>query len=185
MEKRPTPIAIRDGYPWMTIDLAEHGVHAMCIPSGLAISTLVKSMDETHLILLSSLIQGGTSANPAEMLSLLKDAGPEVLCALGALIGMSWAGTTHTLTSKIPGPMQGPALLTYGGEVYEELHSEGYRLEAFLALGMTIMRAIWEQSQFTQEVSLRAAFFSGMGANNSPDLTPGSSTSEIPGVSTD
>ena len=183
MTPRPTPIAIRDGYPWMTVELEGHGVHQMCIPSGLAVAQLLQALDQAHLLALAS-VGAPDDVTPSQLLVLLKDAGPELLSGLGALIGLAWSHQVHEL--ETPSCRPGESLIDYGALVYEELHAAGYRLEAFVMLGITIIRAIWDQSQFTQEVGLRAAFFSHLGATvNSHGSTLGSSTSGTPGASID
>jgi len=178
MTERPTPIQIRDGYPFMVIALDDQGDHHMQIPSALSVSKIVKAMDDAHL---AGLVAMRADLDPAQVMTLLKDTGPQLIAGLGALIGTAWRHESLALEATDTGD-----LVAYGEAVYEEMHGHGYRLEAFLILGMTIIRAIWEHAQFTDEVSRRASFFFPMLArNHSPESTQGSSTLEIPGDSTD
>lgn len=173
MIERPTPREVPDRYPYMVVEM-ERGPHHMRIPSLMAVSKLVKGLKKAHVAVLASMQHGGVS-NTA-MLSILKESGPELAAALGALVGMGWYHETYDLETQ-----KSPDVLAFGEAVYEELHGEGYTLSDIGILALTVIRAIWDHSQLTSEVQARAGFiFPMLGAIRSQGSTSGSTTSEAP-----
>lgn len=173
MIKRPTPLDIPDRYPYMVVELPDRESHHMRIPSHLTVAKMIKSLDQVHIAALMAM-KGGVSA--ASAVHLVKETGPELAAVMGALIGQAWNHRDWQLQTE-----PAPDLMAYGEAVWEELHNDGYHLETLLLLSLTVVRAIWDQSQFSAEVSKRAAFFYPlMGNPNLSGSISGSSTSETP-----
>lgn len=176
MFKRPTPLVIPDRYPYMVCELPDREPHHMRIPSHLAVAKMLKAMDKSHV---AALVAMTGNVKPSHMLSIFKETGPEIGAAMGALIGKAWNHSDWELETK-----PAPDLMAYGEAVWEELHTDGYPLETMVLLALTVIRAIWDQSQFSDEVSKRAAFFYPLtGRGNLSGLTSGSITSGTPGDS--
>lgn len=178
MRDRPTPLVLRDGYPFMVVDLGDAGgKHHLQIPSALTVAKLIKSLDQVHVAALLAMNTDGL--DQARMLTMLREAGPELVAGFGALVGKAWADPDHELESEDQGD-----LIAYGEAVVEELHREGWRLDRLVLVSLTVIRAIYDQNQFSQEVKDRAAFFfRPRGRTSWPGSTSGSSTSETPGDS--
>jgi len=174
VQERPAPLTTPERRPYIVIGLPEpHGDHVMKVPSLMAVSRLVKSLDKLHVAALMAMQR---TLDKAQMLHLMKEAGPEMASVLGALIGMSWSHHTLALDTG-----QSSELIEYGGLVFEELHDEGYPFELVVMLGMTLIEAVRDQSEISAEVSSRASFFLPLlGLPTSVDSTSASPTSETP-----
>lgn len=182
MIERPTPREIPDRHPYVRLELAGEDPTFLKIPSALAVAKIVKDLDRLHMAALASM-QSAQGGNPINMVAMLKEAGPEIGSVLGALIGKAWADPTHDLVTDAA---DHPSAMAYGEAVFEELHDDGWTLDHILGVGLTVIRAVWESSQLTDEVSKRAGFFFPLMASTpSPESTSGAPTSGTRGDSTD
>lgn len=178
MKDRANPLEIPQRAPFVVVELPDREDHDLMIPSLMAVSKIVKQLDGLHVAALMSI--KADTVDPGSMISLFRETGPELAALLGALIGKAW----HHKTKALETPAHAEPLI-YGEQCYEELHAAGYSFEELILLGLTIVRALWDQSQFSTEVGRAAAFFSPLLARtSSPGWTSGSATSEIPGDST-
>jgi len=152
MDIRPTPLELPDRRPFVVVGIPDMEDHHLKIPSIMTVSKVVKSLERIHIAALMSL-QG--KVDQAGMLGLIKEAGPELCAVLGALIGLSWSHRDKYLST----PANAADPLAYGEAVFEELHGEGYPLESLVMLGLTVIRAVYDQSEISAEVSEKASFF--------------------------
>ena len=174
MQKRPKPLTIPDRYPFLLVELPDREAHNMRIPSPLAIAKLFQRIDKIHTAALVA-VKGGV-----EPTTLLKEIGPEALSIMGALIGKGWHHADWHLNATDGDQAD---LMAFGERVYEELHDDGYTLEQILCLGLTVMRASWDHTRLTDEVTQRAAFFfPAMAQTTSSGSTVASNTSATPGA---
>lgn len=177
----PTPRETPDRYPYIVVELAERGDHHLRIPSMPKVARLVKQMKQTHILLLVAMAQAKTTndSKAASMMTAIKEGGPELTSAAGALIGIAWFHRQRVMVTEAP--KRNGDWLEYGEAIYEELHEEGYTLSEIGSLALTIMRAMWEHSQLTDEVQARAGFiYPILGAMSSSVSTSESTTSETP-----
>jgi hypothetical protein len=135
----------------MVVVLPDLGRHDLKIPSVFVVTKLLNALDKLHIAALVSL--SSKSVGSAELLTLAKEAGPEMAALLGAVIGKAWNHADQALESVDDGD-----LMVYGEAVFEELHEAGYSFDSLVMLGLTVVRAIWEQSQLSQEAKDRANF---------------------------
>ncbi len=170
MRDRATPRDIPSRAPYVVVELPGREPHDLRIPSLMAVSKIVQRLDSLHIAAIMGL--RGDADNTHAVIGIMREVGPELAALLGALIGHSWCHRTLDLETESHSDP-----LVYGEAVYEELHSAGYSFEHLLLLGLTIVRALWDQSQLSAEVSKRAAFFSPLLArSNSSDSISGSIT---------
>jgi hypothetical protein len=175
MIKRPTQLDVPERYPYMLVTLPDKGEHHLQIPSLLAVAKLVKVLKRSHLAVFAGMSGGVSSAG---ILNLIKESGPEMAGALGALLGLSWRHEAFELEAARGSDDE---LLAYGEAVYEELHAAGYTLSDLAGLSLTVARAVWEQAQLSDEVQVQAAFiFPMLGKIRSPASTSGSTTLATP-----
>ena len=152
MRKRPQPLKVPDRYPFFVVDMTEERgekVH-MRIPSHPFMAELRPLMQEMAGI-----------------------EHPNSLAVIGMLIGEAWRDQVWELEALHKG-LEGLAL---GRAVYEELHDDGYTFSQILALYFTIMSAVTDHIQLSEEAAERASFFSQkMAALSSSGSTSESNT---------
>lgn len=100
-----------------------------------------------------------TNGGPATLLGMVSVAGPSLTSGVGALIGVAWADPTFELDTPPPATLEGPELLRYGADVWEELETAGWDLSAILSLALPILREILDGMEVRKEVRELADFF--------------------------
>lgn len=180
MVPRETPRHNPRHRPYVTIEVPDLGAHVVRIPSMLQLSKLMRAMEDHHFAVALGIgkISSERELGMLDMLSAMREAGPEFASVLAALIGLAWHHEALDLES-----VRGDNLLEYGEALFEELYSAGYALEHFLVLGVGILAEALDQNQLRQEVQDKALFFLQKRAGMlSPRSTPASATSETPEV---
>jgi hypothetical protein len=158
MRTRQIPREVPDRAPYIKIEIGR-GVHQMKAPSLHSMATLLGAASGLATVLAA--IEGGVS-DVRGAVDVLARGGPDLLSALGALIGLGWAHEVLDLETENAGNV-----LEYGAAVYEELHSAGYSLDDIAGLGLGLLAAVWDQTKISEETRNRAAFF-----QKTPEVTP-------------
>ena len=115
----------------------------------------------------------------ASVLNTFKDAGPEVLCIFGIVIGISWFAEDSDLEAQ---KEDFKTLADYGEAVFEELHDADVELEDIILMATAIGKVWWSKNSIQEEAMNRLGFSNLMkDPLTSLSLTSALTTSEIPG----
>ena len=107
---------------YLTCALPGHDVqHVFRSPSMLVSMELFGAVDQA--VLLGFVAATGEAMTVGTLLHLVKNGGPDIMRALGYLIGVSWEHPTLELETP-----RGGGVLEYGAAVFEELHGAGYEM---------------------------------------------------------
>lgn len=145
---------LRDGFPFIRISAADHGEILFRIPSLVVTAPLMAAIGEQT------------------------ELGPQA-AASGALIGASWFHETRDLESTRGVTVED--WLAYGGNVYEELHSDGWSPADIVGCAAVLIEQINASVVAHEEATKTADFFvvqpGTSGANNSGSGGPITGTS--------
>jgi hypothetical protein len=135
----------------MTIEL-DRGAHTLRCPSLLeAVDILAEIEGLTDAVQLAA---GAELAQISDAIGIIRSAGPRALRALGALIGISWQHAEVDLEASA-----GADLMSYGADVYQELHEAGYTFSDLALLAGALVAEVWKQAQLEEEVTARLSTF--------------------------
>jgi len=161
MKDRTTPKGHLSGASFSATLPEPYGEHHLVVPSAIKVARLFKMIDAKTMASLTHL--SGQLSNPAAMLAVASQVGPEVLSVIGVLIGLAWDHTALELESQLDGQDYMP----YGEAVFEELHEHGYPLESIIKVAYAVVARIVTLNTISSEAIEKMDFF-GLGQGDSP-----------------
>lgn len=157
MKKRDLKLDIPDKPLYVVCELPDREDHVFRTPSLLTGMKLFKIMDKANLLAFAAQAgKAGKAASPQTMFALMREAGPEVIQALGYLIGVSWHHPLLELDAK-ESDYKEP--LAFGEAVFEELHGEGYDLNQIVMMALCVAANWINRNKVSEEATEKADFF--------------------------
>ena len=153
MKNRETPLPHKDSPVFIRVELPDREDHVFKTPSMLVGMKLFQVLDQSALMAFAAATQ---QAGPGTMFALMRQAGPEVIQALGYLLGVSWHHPHKELETK---ESDYPDALAYGEAVFEELHSEDYDLNQIVMMALAIVKNWIDRNTVAEEAVQKLGFF--------------------------
>lgn len=142
-----SPVYVRVTLPHQT------GEHVLRIPSTFEATAIFREVDPAALGVLGKALSDVRSIG--QLLTTVQAMGPEVLGAIGYLIGVAWRHVDIDL--EVVSTKADP--LGYGRAVLEELHEAGYTLHEQMLLGTVVLAEWTRRHAVIEEAEQKTGFF--------------------------
>lgn len=157
--------------PFVRVRVPVHGKDVVLrVPSLHRVAQLGKAANPRSFAAVMAAVSTGAGVLGA--IKVAQESGAELLELMGAFIGIAWADPVLVLETPPLTDFSPPAVLAYGGAVFEELDAAGWRFEWVVACAIALGNEVSDRAALTQEALGQARFF---GRRTAPSTGPSSS----------
>ncbi len=182
MRDRDKPRKIPDRSTYFTVETQHQGVIDFRTPNPVAGFRALQGMAQGKVAVLLS--AAGKATDPAVMLRLYAEVGPDMGSLLGYFVGVAWRHRDLDLEAADDTKLRRSDPLAWGEEVIDELHEAGWTMTDMVATGALIVQHWIETVEVEEGVADRVDFGAApRESESSPSSTSESTTSGTPGAS--